>query len=204
MGQRLQGSVLRGIGQVLAGLAAVQIPPEYGPALLAGLSPAGRPHPLGAEHISPRSLRTLSHRYLPPGSIRQFIAALHHGAPLPVHQLGLAGTPESLIVRIAPGRLQGPHGGACRNIQHVPHPQARQAVSKGRRHTEGVVPGNPSGFQMAAPQSLLQHLQSQLRLRPVLTPACRHSRRLTPAAVRSPDLRQVRRLSARARPKGLT
>ena len=49
--QRVQGSVPRGVGQVVAGFATVQIPPEYGPELLAGLPPPGRPDPLGVETV---------------------------------------------------------------------------------------------------------------------------------------------------------
>ena len=149
----------------------------------------------------PGPLGTLGHRYLPPGLLGQFIAAPGHGAALSVHQLWLAGTPESLIVRVAPSGNQRPHRGATRNVQHVAHPLGRQAVPKGRRHTEGVVPGNPYGFQMAALQSPLQHLQGQLR-RPVPAPVCRHSRRLTPAAVRSPTLRQVQPLVRQGPPQG--
>ena len=94
----------RGVGQVVAGFAPVQVSAEYGPELLAGLPPLGYPalgypDPLGAEHISPRPLRSLRHRYLPPGCFRQFIATLHHGAAFMVRRcpptsLGLRGRPN--------------------------------------------------------------------------------------------------------------
>ena len=94
----------RGVGQVVAGFAPVQVSAEYGPELLAGLPPLGYPalgypDPLGAEHISPRPLRSLRHRYLPPGYFRQFIATLHHGAAFMVRRcpptsLGLRGRPN--------------------------------------------------------------------------------------------------------------
>ena len=70
--------------------------------IFARLPPAGWPHPLGTEHISPRPLGTLGHRYLPPGLLRQFSAALRQAAPLPAPQPGLAGTPESLVCRAGP------------------------------------------------------------------------------------------------------
>ena len=46
VGQGLQGSVLRSIGQVVAGFAAVQVPAVNGPVDVAGLPPAGWTHPL--------------------------------------------------------------------------------------------------------------------------------------------------------------
>ena len=67
------------------GFAAVQVPAVDGPNHLAGLAPPGYPHPLGAEHIAPRPLGSLRHRYLPPGIPQQFFAALLHGPPLSVH-----------------------------------------------------------------------------------------------------------------------
>ena len=210
--QCVQGSVLRGVGQVVAGFATVQIPPEYGPELLAGLPPPGYPDPLGAEHIGSRSLGTLRHRYLPPGSFRQFSATLHHGPALPVHQPGLAGTPKSLIVRVAPGRLQRPDRHVRPHVQHVPHSCCRQTVPEGRRHAECGIPGDPPGTEMAPCLRLGQHLQGQLhpfgRLR---TGLVRYSRRSagTPAAAHRSASEvhssgRYKRLSASARPPGPT
>ena len=99
------------------------------------------------EHISPRPLGTLGHRYLPPGLLRQFSTALRQGAPLPAPQPGLAGTPESLVCRAGPLGIHRPKSEVPRNVQDVAHPQGRQAVPEGRRHPEGVVPGNPSRFR---------------------------------------------------------
>ena len=50
--------------------------------------------------------------------------------------------------------------------RHVPHPLSRYSLMEGRRHPESIVPGKPSSLQMAP----LQHLQRQLRLRPVALP----------------------------------
>ena len=47
VGQGLQGSVLRRVGQVVAGLAAVPVPAADGPVDFARLPLTGRPHPLG-------------------------------------------------------------------------------------------------------------------------------------------------------------
>ena len=44
--QGLQRGILRSIGQVVAGFAAVPVPPVDGPVDFAGLAPAGRSHPL--------------------------------------------------------------------------------------------------------------------------------------------------------------
>ena len=62
VGQGLQGSILQGVGQVVTGLAAVQVPTVNGPVDLAGLPPAGWPHPLGAEPVAAGTLATLGHR----------------------------------------------------------------------------------------------------------------------------------------------
>ena len=161
--QGLQGSILRGVGQVVARLAAVQVTSPDGPDHLTGLAPLGNPHPPGAEHIAPRPLGSLRHRYLPPGLLRQLFAALCHGPPLSVHQPGFAGTPESLIVRTGPQGLHGPDGGAAGNVQHVPHPQGRQSLTEGRRHPEGVISGNPLRPEMTPLHGPRQHLQGQLR-----------------------------------------
>ena len=95
VGQGLQGSVLRSIGPVVAGLAAVQVPAPDGPVDVAGLPPAGWTHPLGAEPVAARPLAspwaTVISRQ---GSLRQFIAALLHGPPLSGHELRLAGRPN--------------------------------------------------------------------------------------------------------------
>ena len=99
VGQRLQGSVLGSVGQIVAGLAAVQVPAVDGPVDFAGLPLAGWPHPLGAEPVAAGTLASLGHRYLPPGIPRQFFAALGHGPALTVSQPGLAGTPPVLICR---------------------------------------------------------------------------------------------------------
>ena len=79
----------------------------------------------------------------------RLVAALLHGPALTVSQPGFAGTPESLILRTGPGRLRRPHHKARRNVQHVPHPQGRQALPEGRRHPEGVVRRDPSSLQVA-------------------------------------------------------
>ena len=50
--------------------------------------------PLGAEPVAAWTLATLGHRYLPPGLLRQFSAALRHCPPLPAHQPGFAGRPR--------------------------------------------------------------------------------------------------------------
>ena len=92
-GQGLQGRVLGSVGQVVAGLAAVQVPAVDGPVDFARLPPAGWPRPLGAEPVAAGTLASLGHRYLPPGIPRQFIAALLHGPALTVSQPGLAGAP---------------------------------------------------------------------------------------------------------------
>ena len=84
VGQRLQGSVLGSVGQIVAGLTAVQVTAVAAPVDFAGLPPAGWPHPLGAEHIAPRTLGSLRHRYLPPGLLRQLTAALLQLRRLPV------------------------------------------------------------------------------------------------------------------------
>ena len=52
VGESLQGSVLWGVGQVVAGLAAVPVPVVDGPVDFARLPPAGQPHPLGAELVA--------------------------------------------------------------------------------------------------------------------------------------------------------
>ena len=57
--QDLQESVLRGAGQVVAGLAAVQIPAINGSVDFAGLPPAGYPHPLSAVPIDTLPLASL-------------------------------------------------------------------------------------------------------------------------------------------------
>ena len=170
-----------------------------GPACLPGY-----PHPLGAEHIAPRSLASLGHRYLPPSLIRQLATALLHGTTLPIPEPGLAGAPGPLRPRTGPSQLQGPDRSAARNVQHVAHPQARQGLPKGRRHPEGVVPGNPSGLEVAQPQGPLQQLQGQLRLRPVAQPLLGHTRRRTPVLVGDPTLGQIQPLSTNACPSGLT
>ena len=90
--QGLQRSVLRSVGQVVAGLAAVQVPAPDGSVDFAGLPPAGWPHPPGVEQIAAGTLASLRHSDLPLGLLRQFITALNHGAPLPA-SLGLRGAP---------------------------------------------------------------------------------------------------------------
>ena len=116
VGQGLQGSVFRSVGQVVAGFAAVQVPAVDSPCLLARLALPGYPHSLGAEHIAPRPLASLGHCYLPPSLIRQLVTALLHGTTLPVHQPGFAGAPEPWIVRTGPRRRQGPDRSAARNV----------------------------------------------------------------------------------------
>ena len=56
VGQRLQGSVLGSVGQIVAGLTAVQVPAVAAPVDFAGLPPAGWPHPLGAEPVAAGTL----------------------------------------------------------------------------------------------------------------------------------------------------
>ena len=160
----------------------------------AGLAPAGRSHPLGAEKVAAWPLASLGHRNLTPGLLRQLVAALLHGPALTVSQPGFAGTPESLILRTGPGRLRRPHRKAGRNVQHVPHPQGRQALPEGRRHPEGVVRRDPSSLQVAPLLCPPHHLQGQLRLGPVALPILRHTRRLTPVFVRGPTLGQIQPL----------
>ena len=126
-----------------SGLAAVQVSAVDGPCLLARLALPGYPHPLGAEHIAPRPLASLGHRYLPPSLIRQLATALLHGTTLPALSLGLRGRPDPWRPRTGPSQLQGPDRSAARNVQHVAHPQARQGLPKGRRHPEGVRPRQP-------------------------------------------------------------
>ena len=50
--QGLQRGILRRIGQIVAGFAAVQIPAVNGPVDFAGLAPAGWTHPLGTEQVA--------------------------------------------------------------------------------------------------------------------------------------------------------
>ena len=50
-GQGLQGSVFRSVGQIVAGLAAVQVPAVNCPEDFAGLPSARYPHPLGTEPV---------------------------------------------------------------------------------------------------------------------------------------------------------
>ena len=178
----------------VSGFAAVQVPAPDCPVDFAGPPLRGRTHPLGAEPVAAGALASLGHRYLPPSLIRQLITALLHGPVLPIPQLGFAGAPEPLIFRTGPSRLQGPDRSAARNVQDVAHPQSRQAVPEGRRHAEGIIRSDPSGLQMAQLQGLLQHLQGQFRLRPVVSSLLRHPRRLAPGIVGSPTLRQVQPL----------
>ena len=89
--QGLQWGILRSVGQVVAGFAAIQIPAVNGPVDFAGLPPAGWTNPLSAEPVAAGTLASLGHRYLPPGLLRQFITALLHSAPLTPHQPGFAG-----------------------------------------------------------------------------------------------------------------
>ena len=63
--------ILRSIGQVVAGFAAVPVPAVDGPVDFAGLAPAGRSHPLGAEKVAAWPLASLGHRNLTPGLLRQ-------------------------------------------------------------------------------------------------------------------------------------
>ena len=65
---------------------------------------------------------------------------------------------------------------------------------EGRRHPEGVVPGNPLSPEVAQFQGPLHQLQGQLRRAPVLPSTLRHTRRRAPALVRSPTLRQIQPL----------
>ena len=102
----------------------------------AGLPLAGWPHPLGAELVAAGTLASLGHRYLPPGPLRQFIAALLHGPVLSVSQLGLSGTAEALILCTGPSRLQRPHRAAAGDVQHVVHPHRRQLCVY-QHHSEG-------------------------------------------------------------------
>ena len=170
------------VGQVVAGLAAVQVPAPDGPEDFAGLAPPGNPYPLGAEQVAAGTLASLGHRYLPPGLLRQFITALLQSAPLPAHQPGFAGHPPSLVCRTGPSRLRRPHCKTSRNVQDVPRPQGRQSLPEGRRHSEGVVPGDPPGPEVAQFQGPFQHIQRQLGLRPVALPLLRNPRRLTPVS----------------------
>ena len=98
------------------------------------------------------------------------------------------------MLRTGPGWLQRPDRGAAGNVQHLAHPQRRQSLPEGRRHPEGVVPGNPSGPQMSPLQGPLHHLQRQLGLRPAALPLLRNPRRLTPVLVRGPAFRQIKPL----------
>ena len=174
------------------------------PVDFAGLAPAGRSHPLGAEKVAAWPLASLGHRNLTPGLLRQLVAALLHGPALTVSQPGFAGTPESLILRTGPGRLRRPHRKAGRNVQHVPHPQGRQALPEGRRHPEGVVRRDPSSLQVAPLLCPPHHLQGQLHLGPVALPILQH----TAASHRSLSEVQLSGryspLSTNARPNGLT
>ena len=135
-----------------------------------------------AEKVAAWSLASIGHRNLTPGLLRQLIAALRHGAPLPAHQPGFAGRPPSLVCRTGPSRLRRPHRKARRNVQDVPRPQGRQSLPEGRRHSEGVVPGDPPGPEVAQFQGPFQHIQRQLGLRPVALPLLRNLRRLTPVS----------------------
>ncbi len=106
--QGLQRGILQSVGQVVAGFAAVQVPAVNGPVDFAGLPPAGWTHPLSAEPLAAGTLASLSHGYLTPGLLRQFITALLHSAPLPAHQPGFAGLPPALIDRVCPRLLERP------------------------------------------------------------------------------------------------
>ena len=96
-----------------------------GPVDFAGLAPAGRSHPLGAETVAAWSLASLGHRNLTPGLLRQLVAALLHG---PYRLAAWVCGDESLILRTGPGRLRRPHRKAGRNVQDVAHPQCRQSL----------------------------------------------------------------------------
>ena len=200
--QGLQGRILRIVGQVVAGFAAVQVPAVNGPGDFAGLAPAGWTHPLRAEPAAAGTLASLGHRNLTPGLLRQFTAALLHGPPRrsaaarpPAWACGGARSPDAPeMLRTGPGWLQRPDRGAAGNVQHLAHPQRRQSLPEGRPHPEGVVPSNPSGPQMSPLQGPLHHLQRQLGLRPVALPLLRNPRRLTPVLVRGPAFRQIKPL----------
>ena len=70
-------SILRSVGQVVAGFAAVQIPAVNGPVDFAGLPLAWLARTRWAlKLVAAGTLASLGHRYLPPGILRQLIAAL--------------------------------------------------------------------------------------------------------------------------------
>ena len=146
IGQHFHRGVSGSVGNVVAGLAAVQVAAPDGPDLLAGLALPGCPHPPGVEHIAPRPLASLSHRYLPPSLLRQLSTPLLHGPALPLPELGFAGAPRPPIFRTAPCWLQGPDRRVARNVQHVAHPPGppsppgRTATSRRRRLRQPIRP----------------------------------------------------------------
>ena len=97
-----QGSVLRSVGQVVAGFAAIQVLTIDCPERFTRLPLPRHPNPLSAEAVDTRPLASLRQLYLPPRFFRQGLAALGYGLPLLTQRLGFARLPPSLIGRLAP------------------------------------------------------------------------------------------------------
>ena len=204
------GVTIRSVGQVVAGLAAVQVlrlgrrPSASWP----GLPFRVTPHPLGAEHIAPRPLASLGHRYLtasPHPATRHCAAPWYDDCPSLSLRLDAAGarTPETcglLVSGRVPRRTPGASDRTC--CPECParsaSPWPAQGLPKGlpATCTEGVVSGNPSGLEVAQPQGPLQQFQGQLRLRPVAPPLLGHylARRTAGPDPRSNSRRQIQAL----------
>ena len=131
-GQGLQRGVLGSVGQVVAGLAAVQVPPVYGPEYFVGLPPAGWPHPLRTEPVAAGTLTPLGYCCLPPGLLRQRQTALIDGATLLLSQFRLEGTPVARILRDAPCGFQWPYRHVRPHVHYLPHPRCRQVFPQCR------------------------------------------------------------------------
>ena len=91
--QNLQSRVFGSVGQVVSGLAAVQVPAPYRSMDFAALAPPGRPYPLGMEQVSARPLASLGHRYFLPVLPGDAGNPLFQGAPFHDPESGLAGRP---------------------------------------------------------------------------------------------------------------
>ena len=90
-GQRLQRRLRRGVGQIVARLAAIQVLTVEDPDLRPRPAPGGGAHPLRAATVGTGALRALRHGHLLPRGGRQVQAARLDRAPLSPPQCGGAG-----------------------------------------------------------------------------------------------------------------